>query len=87
MTKVTLHRIKNNGQLSNEPLRTNEVTGVAFKMPEVGCGFRLVSDPINPDAQLRLLVTSPVVRVYEEAGLIRFDTANSTYELVVEKSV
>jgi hypothetical protein len=66
-------------QSTHQKLRTDVIEGWCYHLPIVGEAFSIFSDPLDPEMQVRVVRTSTVVDVYVD----RFETLNSTYELVV----
>lgn len=67
---------------SESGIRGGEIEGSFDLLPEVGRGFRFVGEPLNPQADMRLVWTSPVVGILSnEGGKMMFKTENTTYEL------
>lgn len=63
-------------------LRTAEVVGIARCLPKPGVSFSLLARPLNPEADVRLVMTSRVVEVEElEHDVYNFRTINSCYRL------
>ncbi len=67
---------------SDFPLRSDDVDGYYVLPPEVGNSFRFFSAPLDEKMDIRVVTTSPVVKVEESVdGLLTFETLNSTYSL------
>lgn len=74
--KVKLIKI----QSTHNNLRTVEAVGQLMEHPTVGHSFLLVSEPLNPEAQARLIRSSPIKKVTQlQDKLIEVQTENSTY--------
>ena len=88
----TLRRLKTDTE--GHRLRTSEVVGDYVVEPTVGKSFVLIGAPLdlekNPDANMRLIQTSPVVKILgihmdptgaSKATKLMFATENTLYEL------
>lgn len=66
-------------------LRTDEVFGETKDLPMIGKSFVMSADPINENAFIRVIETSPVkeVRHHTEEGSLEFWTNNSHYGLQI----
>jgi hypothetical protein len=81
MIEVILTRLES----IHNRLRTDEVQGHAYQLPEEGRGFSLVGAPLKGDADFRLITTSRVkeIRHHTEEGSLEFWTENSHYGLQI----
>lgn len=80
MYKVKLTR--KTTRYPGQGLRTDSVDGVSDALPVIGSGFGLIGSPLDKDANLRSVHTSPVVSVeHIKHGELRFHTLNSEYML------
>ena len=71
-------------ELSDNPdrLRDRIIRGWTDHMPTVGSIFELAGPPRDSDRGMRLVTTSPVVRILSEyEGTIEFETENSRYQV------
>ncbi len=78
---VTLRKIESN----HSNLRTPEVVGTATNLPEIGEPFIMYAPPIDQQASVRVIRTSPVVTVDGTRSQTMFRTENSLYELRVHE--
>lgn len=62
----------------NDHTRTNEIEGECFEEPTVGKPFKMVAPPLA-NGDVRIVVTSPVVRRLMLNGGIFFHTENTLY--------
>lgn len=73
-----VHKIKINKMESKHTrLRTDEVEGHSFDLPEVGKSFILFSEPLEEGKDVRTVQTSPVTAVDHSSQI--FWTEYSTY--------
>lgn len=82
MIRVKLVRIQSNHQ----NLRTDEIDGKSFHIPEIGESFSIFSEPLeDKSASARVVVTTPVVTCSYDFGKrhFAFTTKNSIYRLDV----
>jgi len=76
--KAKLKKINSN----HNNLRTDTVEGHIDFLPEVNLPFMIKAEPIDPNADIRLVWTTPVKSVqYIDSNTIVFETKNSTYEI------
>ena len=63
-------------------LRTDEVVGICPFKPRVGVPFMLSGKPLNPNAHVRLVETTKIIKATpsEEGKVIEFETENSVYK-------
>lgn len=63
-------------------LRTDEIVGGCPEKPRVGASFGMTASPLDPDAHVRLVDTTKVIKVTpsEEGRVIEFETKNSIYK-------
>lgn len=85
MYKGTLKKIETlpeaGTRVGEHPLRTTDMAGDAFRLPQVGLSFWIEGEPINPEADYRQVVTSEVREIVkDEPGVVVFKTLNSLYE-------
>lgn len=70
---------------THDNLRTDEVVGLTHSLPEVGQPFILTGDPLSKSAHVRIIHTTPVIKMDEtnsvNSGTIVFETVNSVYRL------
>jgi hypothetical protein len=70
-------------------LRTNDVEGQTTRLPTMGKPFVMTAKPLNPNATLRYIETSPVKSVVEsddgKTYIIRTETG-SVYEITILSS-
>jgi hypothetical protein len=68
------------------PLRTQTIDGWFTTEPTVGRSFRFYAEPLTEGAEVRMVATSPVVRVVRcmDKREIVFNTENSTYEIEIQ---
>lgn len=79
---ATLKYVRSLTEGGKNNLRTEEVTGEVIWQPREGNAFLMVSDPLTPGADGRLLRTSVIQRIVtDEPGRIVFHTRNTEYEL------
>ena len=81
MYKVTLTKLSNN----KNALRTSDVVGACFNLPEIDKPFRIFGAGI--EFGNRMVTTSPVKSIEIIDDVIRFNTLNSTYSLKVKEEV
>lgn len=82
MYKVRLSKIES----THENLRTPNAVGTVWNLPEVGKNITLVGEPLNKEADARIISTTEIKEVEdisEYNARFRFKTLNSTYELEV----
>jgi hypothetical protein len=72
----TLVRVRN-----GEALRADSVTGWFADAPTPGVPFVFFAPPLDPQARLRVVTTSPVVEIRATVGGFEFQTHNSVYRL------
>lgn len=77
--KVKLTKIKSN----HTALRTDVIEGETSTLPTVGESFCLTGEPLDPKADMRLVVTTEIKFVEQMGNEYRFNTLNSTYKLEV----
>lgn len=79
--KVKLTKLSNNVNA----LRTNEVIGKADNLPVIGESFVMTSKPLDPNAAIRLIRTSPVKYISGNMNPDHYiiHTENSTYLIEV----
>jgi hypothetical protein len=81
---VTLKKIESN----HNNLRTNEITGVCHKLPEVGGNFILLStEVLTPGTNMRRVTTSEITEVRFVENDIVFKTQNSLYSLTIIEGI
>jgi hypothetical protein len=71
---------------SHDIVRTNEIVGVAVKLPEIGATFQMLSEPLDTSmgANARYFETSPVQNIFKnDDGTQVIHTTYSIYELEV----
>lgn len=77
-------------QSSHNRIRSREITGWTQAWPEVGAPFQMFSAPLDPDADVRYLITSTVLVMSEmlrfekdkdPIRVVTFKTKNSTYQV------
>jgi len=75
VTKVRLSRVRGGGAL-----RTDTVEGLTSRWPpEVGRPLVVIAEPLDPEADLRRVVTSQVKEVVLSGEACLVETENSTY--------
>lgn len=63
-------------------LRTNDVIGDILTPLKVGLSFSLIAKPINPEADCRIVQTTPVTGIKVEGQISEFTTqTGSVYKL------
>ena len=68
----------------NQNLRTPSVEGTTYQLPTIGCCMVVWGEPLDPQADIRMVKTSEIQAVYARQGQgQRFDTFNSQYLLEV----
>jgi hypothetical protein len=81
MYSVRLIKVTSN----HENLRTNETVGLSHDLPEMGQPFTLLGDPLTSSAGVRVIRTTPVVKVdvigTSMKGMAIFETENSVYKV------
>lgn len=84
MTKAILTRLYRLTTAESEnPLRTDVVEGEFETLPRPGRSFTFFAEPLNPEMDVRVIQTSPVVLVTPSpsGGKVGFQTENSSYLL------
>lgn len=67
-------------------LRTDTVLGSVVCFPKKGLTMQMVAEPLNPEADIRFIETSPVTDVQEKDGVTTFQTlTGSVYTLEQDK--
>lgn len=81
MIQVQLTRLSS----SHQNLRTPEIIGEIARLPQVGEPLLLVGAPLDPEANVRLIETTPIteIRLHTEEGSLEFWTCNSHYGLQI----
>lgn len=78
--KVKLTKIKS----THSNLRTDTVEGVTYGLPEVGKGFTMFGEPLDPNVGNMRGVYTTEIKVCDRTGNeFMFVTENSTYKLEV----
>lgn len=69
----------------HQNLRTDGIAGEAADLPEVGRPFGMIAAPLNENAFVRAITTTPVkgIRHHMEDGSMEFWTENSHYGLQI----
>lgn len=62
-------------------LRTDKIDGYYLDKPVEGLSFKFYSKPLNSNADMRIITTTPIKKVLESNNLIEFKTKNSLYRL------
>ena len=75
--KVKLVKLKSN----HNNLRTNEMVGECTELPIVGNSFVIFGQPIDKNAAVRVIQTTPVKDVQRMDQTLTFGTQNSSYQL------
>lgn len=85
MYRVTLTRVKvlKDGEVSENPLRTEKVTGLTAQLPTVGLSFVILAPAIKEGSPVRTVQTSEVMSVETFERAIYFKTRNSEYRVDV----
>lgn len=77
--KVLFRKVKNN----HERIRTSEATGTTQRQPKVGEQFVMFSHPLDKNASVRRISTSPVKRIEKiDNGWRLFTESESIYEVL-----
>lgn len=81
MIQVQLSRLSS----SHQNLRSSEIIGEIDRLPQVGKPLLLVGAPLDPEASVRLIETTPIteIRHHTEEGSLEFWTRNSHYGLQI----
>ena len=80
MIYITLKKIES----THKNLRTDEVKGGCYYLPEVGSRFAMYTDkPLDPDMDMRFVYTSVVQEVRTVEDEIVFKTENSIYSILI----
>lgn len=64
-------------------MRTKAVEGFFRSQPFVGQPFYFFAEPLDPNADIRVIETSPVVEKSDISNGYEFKTANSLYRVVI----
>lgn len=79
--KVKLERIETTGK---SKLRTTEIDGYCDFLPIIGNKWRMYSEPLEKDKDIRVIETTKVEKYVEfDLPLVIFKTKNSIYKLTV----
>lgn len=62
-------------------LRTNEVTGYCLELPEENERFNMYGSPLDPNANVRVISTSPVQKLSVDNNNYTLETMNSVYKV------
>jgi hypothetical protein len=63
-------------------VRTDEVSGRTFKLPEVDSSFTMFADSLTEGGFCRMVMTSKIERIEQKKNdVVRITTENSTYDI------
>jgi predicted secreted acid phosphatase len=79
MYQVILKKVNS----KHNQIRTDEVTGECQFLPEVGKTFVMFAEPLNLEANMRVIQTSKIEQVIGSDTIMTFNTQYSSYELNV----
>lgn len=77
--KVLLTKVESN----HNNLRTNEIEGATLALPEIGKGFDMSGEPLDPAMAVRVINTTEIKELEQNGDEFTFKTLNSTYKLKV----